>query len=81
VDGPSRRVPALDNSGWESRESALNAVLMGDQRADFEQVITEVVYEFWFLDPIQPQLKAGFMRQFDEITRDPAETIRALDVR
>jgi hypothetical protein len=72
--------PALDNSGWESRV-ALNAVLMGDQRADFEQVIAEVVYEFWFLDPIQPQLRAGFMRQFDEMTRDPAEAIRALDVR
>jgi hypothetical protein len=72
--------PALDNSGWESRV-ALNAVLMGDQRADFEQVITEVVYEFWFLEPIQPQLQAGFMRHFDEIAQDPADAIRALEVR
>jgi hypothetical protein len=72
--------PALDDSSWESRV-ALNAILMGDQPADFDQLISEVVFEFWFLEPIQSQLREGFLRQFEEMTRDPDQAIRALEVR
>jgi hypothetical protein len=72
--------PALDDSSWESRV-ALNAILMGDQAADFDQVISEVVFEIWFLEPIQSQLREGFLRQFEEMTRDPDQAIRALEVR
>ena len=37
--------------------------------------------EYWFLEPIQSQLIDGFMRQFDEVARDPDKALRTLDVR
>jgi hypothetical protein len=68
----------LDDSTWESRV-ALEAILTGEQRADFEQFVTEFASEFWYLEPTQ--LKQGFMRQFDEVTRNPDQSVRTLGVR
>jgi hypothetical protein len=70
----------LDNSSWETR-TALNAFLMGIQRTDFARQTAEDVSDYWFLEPIQPQLIEGFIRQYDEVTRNPDKFIRALDVR
>lgn len=71
---------ALDDTGWQSR-FALNAFLMGVERADFVRATSAGVGYFWFLKPIHPQLLEGFMRQFDEVTQNPDKSIRALEVR
>ena len=72
---------ALDNSAWESR-TALDAYLNGVKRADFARATSdEVKDDYWFSEPIQPQLMEDFMRKFDEVTRDPDKFIRALQVR
>ena len=71
---------SLDNSSWETR-TALNAFLSGETRDDFVRDTAENVGEYWFLEPIQSQLIDGFMRQFDEVARDPDKALRTLDVR
>ncbi|HEY6298692.1 MAG TPA: hypothetical protein VIW95_03525 [Candidatus Binatus sp.] len=70
----------LDNSSWETR-TALNAFLSGDTRADFVRDTAENVGDYWFLEPIQPKLREGFIREFDDVTRDPDKAIRVLEVR
>jgi hypothetical protein len=71
---------ALDNSSWETR-IALNAFLRGEKRADFVRDTTEDIGYYWFLEQIQPQLIEAFIRQFDEVTRDPDKFVRTLHVR
>jgi hypothetical protein len=70
---------AVDDSNWEARV-ALNAFLMGVGRADFVRVTSDDLRDYWFLASIQPQLREGFIRQFDEVTRNPDKFIRALEV-
>jgi hypothetical protein len=70
----------LDNSSWETR-TALNSFLMGVQRADFARQTAEDVSDYWLLEPIQPQLIEGFIRQYDQVTQNPDKFIAVLEVR
>ncbi len=71
----------IDNEEWEARV-ALNAYLRGVTRAQFGRVAEqEGIWFFWENAQLRSAAYAGFMRQYDEIRRDPPRAIARFKVR
>jgi hypothetical protein len=72
---------SVDNAQWEQR-AALNAVLLGTGRAQFEKQMRGAVADyFWKTPGREPEMLAGFMRSYDEISRDPGKYIARFGIR
>jgi hypothetical protein len=72
---------AADNNQWELR-AALNAYVEGTGRAEFENAARIATTEwFWENPKLQPEVNAAFMRDYDEISRDPIRFIAEFAVR
>ncbi len=73
---------ALDDATWRWR-FALNAFLCGTtDRLEFKRMASlELESGLWNAKKITPELLAPFMRNYDEIARDPDRAINALAVR
>jgi hypothetical protein len=72
---------AADNDHWESR-AALNAYLLGTDRAEFENAARfDAGLWFWERPEGQPQVLAAFMRRYDEVVQNPDRFIAQFGVR
>jgi len=71
----------VDNDQWESR-AALNAYLLGTDRAEFENAARfDAGLWFWERPERQPQVIAAFMRKYDQVAQDPDRFIAQFGVR
>ena len=70
-----------DNDQWESR-AALNAYLLGTDRAEFEKAArSDAEHWFWESPERQPQVLDAFMRKYDEVVQNPDRFIAEFGVR
>ena len=70
-----------DNDQWESR-AALNAYLLGTDRAEFEKAARfDAGVWFWERPERQPQVLAAFMRRYDEVLQNPERFVARFGVR
>lgn len=75
------RSMAVDNERWESR-AALNAYLLGTDRAEFEKA-ARIAAALWFWESPERegQVIAAFMRKYDEVLREPDRYVAEFGVR
>jgi hypothetical protein len=72
---------SVDNEQWEVR-SALNAYLVGMDRAEFDKNAQyDAQVWFWVNPEMRMRVYADFMRKFDDVVHDPARYIAASGVR
>jgi hypothetical protein len=70
-----------DNDQWESR-AALNAYLLGTDRAEFEKAArSDDEHWFWESPEREPQVLDAFMRKYDEVVQNPDRFIAEFGVR
>jgi hypothetical protein len=70
-----------DNDQWELR-AALNAYLLGTDRAEFEKAArSDAEHWFWESPERQPQVLDAFMRKYDEVVQNPDRFIAEFGVR
>ena len=70
-----------DNDQWELR-AALNAYLLGTDRAEFEKAArSDAEHWFWESPERQPQVLDAFMRKYDEVVQKPDRFIAEFGVR